>query len=68
MNVQFTPISTDDVKRLRSKAIAAYGTGVIVPTENILEKCRSLLGDDQVDFVHVRPASNNCFHVRVDRG
>lgn len=44
-----------------------YGTGSVTPTEDIQAKAVSLLEDDRVAFVHVRSASNNCFHVRIDR-
>ncbi len=44
-----------------------YGTGSVTATEDIRAKTASLLEDESVAFVHVRSASNNCFHVRIDR-
>lgn len=45
-----------------------YGTGAVVPTPGIIDRCAALLSRDDIAFVHVRSASNNCFHVRVERG
>lgn len=44
-----------------------YGTGAVVPTDRIAETAASLLGRDDVEFVHVRSATNNCFQCRIDR-
>ncbi|MCA2012957.1 DUF1203 domain-containing protein [Cereibacter sphaeroides] len=45
-----------------------YGTGAVTRTEDIIARCTELLSDPQVAFVHIRSASNNCFHCRVERG
>lgn len=45
-----------------------YGTGSVVATPRIIEACAELLARAEVAFVHIRSASNNCFHVRVERG
>lgn len=44
-----------------------YGTGGVVPTQDIPARCEELLARADIAFVHVRSASNNCFQVRVDR-
>ncbi|HYU16994.1 MAG TPA: DUF1203 domain-containing protein [Candidatus Acidoferrum sp.] len=44
-----------------------YGTGQVVATDRIAETAASLLGRAEVDFVHVRSATNNCFQCRIDR-
>jgi hypothetical protein len=44
-----------------------YGTGAVTPTPEIPAACRALLARPDVAFVHIRSATNNCFHVRVDR-
>lgn len=44
-----------------------YGTGAVVPTEMIDARCRELLGREDIAFIHIRSASNNCFHCRVER-
>ena len=44
-----------------------YGTGVVVPTTDIEARCRELLAQPEVAFIHIRSASNNCFHCRVER-
>ena len=44
-----------------------YGTGRVVATADIAAYCQQLLTDTNVDFVHIRSASNNCFLCRVER-
>jgi hypothetical protein len=44
-----------------------YGTGAVIDTPSIPEACAALLQRDAVAFVHIRSASNNCFHCRVTR-
>lgn len=44
-----------------------YGTGKVVETQHIPDYARLLLEDDQIAFVDVRSASNNCFQCRVRR-
>ncbi|MCB1345697.1 MAG: DUF1203 domain-containing protein, partial [Rhodobacteraceae bacterium] len=44
-----------------------YGTGAVTPTDRIVAACANLLACDAIAFVHVRSATNNCFHVRVQR-
>ena len=44
-----------------------YGTGGVVPTQDVPARCEELLARADIAFVHVRSASNNCFQVRVDR-
>jgi len=45
-----------------------YGTGAVVATDRIIDASAGLLARPEVAFVHIRSASNNCFHVRVERG
>ena len=44
-----------------------YGTGSVVPTPEIPARCAALFARAEIAFIHVRSASNNCFHVRVER-
>jgi hypothetical protein len=44
-----------------------YGTGAVVPTDQIAQTAAALLARGDVEFVHVRSATNNCFQCRVDR-
>jgi hypothetical protein len=44
-----------------------YGTGEVTPTGEIVAYCRRLFGRKAIAFAHVRSATNNCFHVRVER-
>lgn len=44
-----------------------YGTGAVVPTDRIAETAASLFARGDVEFVHVRSATNNCFQCRIDR-
>lgn len=43
-----------------------YGTGRVTDTRDILAYGAELLDRDDIAFVHVRSATNNCFHVRVE--
>lgn len=45
-----------------------YDTGAVVPTPDIKARCAALLARQDVAFVHIRSAANNCFTVRVERG
>jgi Protein of unknown function (DUF1203) len=45
-----------------------YGTGGVVPTDQIVEQAEAKFADPNVAYVHVRSARNNCFQVRIDRG
>ena len=44
-----------------------YGTGGLVPGEEIVDRAAAILSDPQVCFVHVRSASNNCWQARIER-
>ena len=45
-----------------------YGTGAVVPTADIPAFARHLLDTmEEVAFVHVRSAQNNCYQCRIDR-
>ena len=45
-----------------------YGTGDMVPRGAIEARAGALLARGEVAFVHVRSASNTCFHCRIERG
>lgn len=45
-----------------------YGTGGVVPTDQIATQAEAKLADPRVAYVHVRSARNNCYQVRIDRG
>jgi len=44
-----------------------YGTGQVTPTGEIIAYSDRLLERPEIAFVHVRSASNNCYHVRAER-
>lgn len=44
-----------------------YGTGGVVATASIGSRAEELLKDENIAFVHVRSARNNCFQRRIDR-
>ena len=44
-----------------------YGTGAIVPKENVMPKLSALLTDSNLAFVDIRSAKNNCWLTRVTR-
>jgi Protein of unknown function (DUF1203) len=45
-----------------------YGTGAVVPTGEIPARAAALFDRPEVAFLHVRSATNNCFHCRIERG
>ena len=44
-----------------------YGTGAVIAATNIPAEAAARLADTRVAYVHVRSASNNCYHLRIDR-
>jgi len=44
-----------------------YGTGAVVETAKIPERAAELFQRDDIAYLHVRSASNNCYHCRIDR-
>jgi len=42
-----------------------YGTGKVLPTDQIAEQAMRLLADERVQYFHLRSASNNCFQARI---
>lgn len=45
-----------------------YGTGKVIPTEEIESRARHLFKREDVAYIHLRSASNNCFQCRIERG
>ncbi|MGV8937132.1 MAG: DUF1203 domain-containing protein [Allorhizobium sp.] len=43
-----------------------YGTGAVTLAENIEARAKELFSLDDVAYVHVRSARNNCFQCRID--
>jgi len=44
-----------------------YGTGAVVPTDDIASRAGTLLERDDIAYVHVRSARNNCYQCRIER-
>ena len=44
-----------------------YGSGRIVPTDRMTEVAEAMFADPQIAYIHVRSATNNCYHCRVER-
>lgn len=44
-----------------------YGTGGVVATQEIPARAAALFDNPAVAFLHVRSASNNCYHCRIER-
>ena len=44
-----------------------YGTGAVTPRGEIEDRARLLLAREDIAYVHVRSARNNCFQCRIDR-
>lgn len=45
-----------------------YGTGKVIPTEDIAPMARHLFERDDIAYIHLRSASNNCYQCRIERG
>jgi hypothetical protein len=43
-----------------------YGTGGVIKTKDIPDRAEELLKRDDVAYVHMRSARNNCFQCRID--
>ena len=44
-----------------------YGTGMVVDTADIEREATAILARNDVAYVHMRSATNNCFTLRIDR-
>lgn len=44
-----------------------YGTGGVVPTHQICGRAHELLEREDVAYVHMRSARNNCYQLRIER-
>lgn len=44
-----------------------YGTGAIIDTPAIPAHAQAMLEDDTIAYCHVRSATNNCYHCRIER-
>lgn len=45
-----------------------YGTGGVIETGDIPIRAKELLSRDDVSYVHMRSARNNCFQCRIELG
>ncbi|GAB4372103.1 MAG: DUF1203 domain-containing protein [Kiloniellaceae bacterium] len=45
-----------------------YGTGKVIPTEDIESMAAWLFQRPEVAYIHLRSASNNCYQCRIERG
>jgi Protein of unknown function (DUF1203) len=44
-----------------------YGTGAVVPTGQICGRAHELLAREDIAYLHMRSARNNCYQCRIDR-
>ncbi|MDX8478656.1 DUF1203 domain-containing protein [Mesorhizobium sp. VK24D] len=44
-----------------------YGSGRVVPTGDIVARAETLFERDDIAYIHVRSARNNCYQCRIDR-
>ena len=54
------------VRGYNSQDRIIYGTGQIVETANIPQYAAQLLTRDDVAYLHIRSATNNCFQCQID--
>ena len=55
------------LKGYRADDRICYGTGQIVPSAEVPAAAARILARDEVAYVHVRSALNNCYQCRIDR-
>ena len=55
------------VKGYKADDRILYGTGAIVPCPDLSAYAEGLLARDDIAYVHVRSAQNNCYQFRIDR-
>lgn len=44
-----------------------YGSGRITETTNIPKTAEEMFEDSRIAYIHVRSATNNCYHCRIER-
>lgn len=44
-----------------------YGSGAVTPTEDIAARAVSLFERDDIAYLHVRSARNNCYQCRIEK-
>ncbi|MEZ2332168.1 DUF1203 domain-containing protein [Mesorhizobium sp. RCC_202] len=44
-----------------------YGSGAVTPTDEIAARAQTLFARDDIAYIHVRSARNNCYQCRIDR-
>lgn len=45
-----------------------YGSGSVVPTADLPAEAEARFQQDDIAYLHVRSAQNNCYHLRIERG
>ena len=44
-----------------------YGSGAVIPTDAIVARASALFDSNDIAYVHVRSARNNCYQCRIER-
>lgn len=44
-----------------------YGSGRIVPTDRMTDVADEMFRNPTIKYIHVRSATNNCYHCRIER-
>ena len=44
-----------------------YGTGKVIPRQELHSFSETMLLNEQVEFIHIRSANNNCYQARIDQ-
>ena len=56
------------IKGYSSDDRIVYGTGAVVARDNVSQHAKAILARDDIAYLHVRSARNNCYQLRIDRG
>ena len=69
-SAELPPMLTSPVYILRGYDVnnrIIYDTADVVPTDELTKKARQLLTRPEVQYLHVRSATANCYQCRIER-
>lgn len=44
-----------------------YGTGIVISKDQMMQQATKIFANDQISYIHIRSARNNCYQARIDR-
>lgn len=55
------------VKGYNGQDRIVYGTGAVIPAEDMMNRAEAIFTDPSVAYIHIRSSRNNCYQARIDR-